>query len=411
MNTSKENYLSVGHFIGITFIILMLIPWVNFGLNSRDSQIWPLLSGIAFLALNAKVRININYLYFLIIPIFALFVWLFNSELNYAGPSGFTAIRAILSYASFSICIVAFLLYLKNDSFPWKIFYAINFIYILVAVIQLFIPDIVASIVNTRDITFTRVATVARGVTSLAPEPTFFGIFLYFLSFIYLAQCDFKPHRFLTFVLLLNLFAIIFLSRSSMTILYLLVSLPLLFMRLKLFHTFMILLVGAIFIFLTVQIFSETRMITLFKLLFELGPSSLLLIDESINDRVAHVVFPIHGAFLNDFLPGGFHSWYNMHSELTTLWGGIFWYGSGGPIMSFLGLYVYELGFVGAIFLLFIFLAIQDGSYSRFIESIVLFIILNSSIPPSFPLLPILICVYLKKNELKKLMLIKNNSE
>ena len=56
-----------------------------------------------------------------------------------------------------------------------------------------------------------------------------------------------------------------------------------------------------------------------------------------------------------------------MHSELTTLWGGIFWYGSGGPIMSFLGLYVYELGFVGAIFLLFIFLAIQDGSYSRFI--------------------------------------------
>ena len=143
-------------------------------------------------------------------------------------------------------------------------------------------------------------------------------------------------------------------------------------------------------------------MIRLFELLFELGPTSLLLIDESINDRVAHVVFPFHGSILNDFMPGGFHSWSDMHTELTLLWDGIFWYGTAGPIMSFFGLYVYELGIIGAIFLLFIFLSIQDGSYSRLVESIVLFIILNSSIPPSFPLLPILIGIYLKKNELKK---------
>lgn len=402
MNITKKNYLSLGHFFGLVFVTFMLIPWVNFGLNSRDSQIWPLIFGLVFLALHYREKLNVNYFYFFIIPIFALFVWFFNSELNYAGPSGFIAIRAILSYASFSVCLVGFLMYLKNDLFPWKVFYTINFIYLSIALIQLFIPEIVSSIVNTRDITFTNVATVARGVTSLAPEPTFFGIFLYFLSFIYLVQCDFKPDKFLSFVLLLNLFAIIFLSRSSMMIVYLIVSLPLLFIRLKFFYSILILSIFAFFVFLTVQIFSETRMVRLFELLFELGPSSLLLIDESINDRVAHVVFPLHGSILNDFMPGGFHSWSDMHTELTLLWDGIFWYGSAGPIMSFFGLYVYELGIIGAIFLLFIFLSIQDGSFSRFVESIILFIILNSSIPPSFPLLPILIGIYLKKNELKK---------
>ena len=402
MSIAKKNYLGLGHFFGLIFIAFMLIPWVNFGLNSRDSQIWPLILGLVFIALHFREKLNVNYIYFFIIPIFALYVWLFYSELNYAGPSGFVAIRSVLSYASFSVCLVGFLMYMKKKSFPWKVFYTINFIYLSVAMIQLFIPEIVSSIVNTRDITFTNVATVARGVTSLAPEPTFFGIFLYFLSFIYLAQCDFKPDKFLTFVLLLNLFAIIFLSRSSMTILYLIVSLPILFVRLKPSHSILILLVGAVFIFLTVLIFSETRMIRLFELLFELGPTSLLLIDESINDRVAHVVFPFHGSILNDFMPGGFHSWSDMHTELTLLWDGIFWYGTAGPIMSFFGLYVYELGIIGAIFLLFIFLSIQDGSYSRLVESIVLFIILNSSIPPSFPLLPILIGIYLKKNELKK---------
>jgi hypothetical protein len=402
VNSAKKNYLSLGQLFGATFVAFMLIPWVNFGLNSRDSQIWPLLFGLVFLALHFRVRLNINYLYFFIIPIFALFVWFFYSELNYAGPSGFTAIRAILSYSSFSVCLVGFLMYLKSKSFPWKIFYTVNFLYLFIAVIQLFIPEIVSSIVSTRDITFSNVATVARGVTSLTPEPTFFGIFLYFLCFIYLVQCDFKPDRFLTFVLLLNFFAIIFLSRSSMMILYLLVSLPVLFIRLKLFHTFLILFFGAVFIFVTLQIFSETRMVRLFELLYELGPSSLILIDESVNDRVAHVVFPIHGSILNDLMPGGFHSWGNMHTELVLLWDGIFWYINAGPIMSFFGLYIYELGIIGAIFLLFIFLSIQDGSFSRLTESIVLFIILNSSIPPSFPLLPILIGLYLKKNELKK---------
>ena len=60
MSIAKKNYLGLGHFFGLIFIAFMLIPWVNFGLNSRDSQIWPLILGLVFIALHFREKLNVN---------------------------------------------------------------------------------------------------------------------------------------------------------------------------------------------------------------------------------------------------------------------------------------------------------------------------------------------------------------
>ena len=66
--------------------------------------------------------------------------------------------------------------------------------------------------------------------------------------------------------------------------------------------------------------------------------------------------------------------------------------------MSFFGLYIYEFGFLGLIIMGYIFIKIQDGTYGRFMETSLLFILLNTSIPPSFPLIAFIFAIYFYKN-------------
>ena len=150
---------------------------------------------------------------------------------------------------------------------------------------------------------------------------------------------------------------------------------------------------------ITIFFFPETRFVKLANILIE-NPQllELVILDESINDRISHVLFPLQGAVLNDMLPVGFHKWPETFAYLTHYWNGIFWYGTGGSIMSFFGLYIYEFGFFGLIIMGYIFIKIQDGTYGRFMETSLLFILLNTSIPPSFPLIAFIFAIYFYKN-------------
>ena len=394
--------LNVKDIFASLFIIFSLIPWVNFGLNSRDSQVWPLLFGMAFLFFCFHKKIPLVFLFPLLIPILAIFSWFFLSDLTLDGIRGFVALRGILSYTGFSICFVAFLYYLRENVFPVKIFIIINLLYVFVGIAQTLIdPAIVSSIVASRDQTFSSAPFLARGVPGLTPEPTLFGIFLYFISFIYLTFYDFKPPNKIKYLLIINLLTIILLTRSTMILLFLILTIPFLLHRMK----FSFIIWGSAFAILSmvaaIFFFPETRFLKLANLIIE-NPAilELVILDESINDRISHVLFPLQGAFLNDFMPVGFHKWPETFAYLTDYWDGIFWYGTGGSIMSFFGLYVYEFGFIGLIIMGFIFIKIQDGSIARLLETSLLFILLNTSIPPSFPLLAFLFAIYFHKNYL-----------
>jgi hypothetical protein len=378
--------------IGALMIFFSFIPWIHFGLNNRDSQPWALLFSAIFIFFSTNLKFSRDYLLIAFIPFTSIFVWLFFSEQIF----DFIALRAVISYLTFSICLLGFLIYLREYGFPWKILIFINILYLLIGIIQLFIPDIVSSIVQSRGL-----GQSGRGVTSLAPEPTYYGIFLYLISYIFLIKNNFKfsAKDPISILIICNILSIIFLAKSSMVIFYLIVSLAFFIIsRLSFKQTF-----GVILLFFSISIFGyfflkESRIFSIISTFYDIGLINIIYLDESINDRVANVIYPLHGAYINNFLPSGFHSFTNMHSYLNDFYNGFFHFGNGSTsIMSFMGVFIYELGFIGIIILFLIFLRMQDGSFKRFMDTSLIFVILNSSVPPSFPLVPFIFAIYFLK--------------
>lgn len=384
---------SLNKSVGYVFIFFSLLPWVNFGLNYRDSQPWALLFGSIFLLTSFKNTFYKQDIFIFFLPLIAMIVWLLFSR----NILDFVALRALVNYSTISICLFAFLMFFRKYEFPMGLFIGINITYLIVGITQLYIPDIVSSIVISRGLGET-----GRGVTSLAPEPTFFGIFLFFISFIFLVQSEFKPSYKISILIFLNIIAIILLSKSSTVLLFVLLSIPvILATRLRLITLILIILLSTMTAFILYYYFLEdTRIMILFELLREQGIAKLIFIDASINDRVANVVYPIHGFYLNNFLPSGFHSFTQTHSYLNDYYLGFFNYGSGSTsILSYLGAFLYELGFMGLFFLIWIFIRMQNGTFSTFTDSILFLILLNSSIPPSFPLIPLTIALFIINSE------------
>ena len=386
---------SLNKSVGYVFIFFSLLPWVNFGLNYRDSQPWALLFGSIFLLTSFKNTFYKQDIFIFFLPLIAMIVWLLFSR----NILDFIALRALVNYSTISICLFAFIMFFRKYEFPMGLFIGINITYLIVGITQLYIPDIVSSIVISRGLGET-----GRGVTSLAPEPTFFGIFLFFISFIFLVQSEFKPSYKISILVFLNIIAIILLSKSSTVLLFVLLSIPvILITRLRFITLILIILLSTMTAFILYYFLEDTRIMLLFELLREQGIAKLIFIDASINDRVANIVYPIHGFYLNNFLPSGFHSFTETHSYLNDYYLGFFNYGSGSTsILSYLGAFLYELGFLGLFFLIWIFVRMQNGSFSTFTDCILFFILLNSSIPPSFPLIPLTMALFIINNENSK---------
>ena len=382
----KLNYAA-----GVTFIFFAFLPWVNFGTNSRDTQIWPLLFGLLFLLTSYRYKYDSKEISIASLPLFALVVWFFFSE----NVMDFIALRAIISYLAFTVCFLAFIVFVKKYNFPWKLIVSINLLYLIIGIIQTYIPNIVSSIVTARGLDSS-----GRGVTGLTSEPTFFGIFLFFISYLYLAKTNFNPNFKISLMIFINVLSIIFLTKSSTVALFIILAIPFLAItRLS----FKMLFLSCVFIVITLLLIpillEDSRLILLYESAQEIGIMNLIFLDGSINDRVANVIYPLHGFYLNNFLPGGFHSFTNMHAYLTDYYLGFFNYGSGGTsILSYIGVFVYELGFIGVLFLMWIFFLIQNGSFKRFMDTSLLFILLNSSIPPSLPIIPFIFALFLIKN-------------
>jgi hypothetical protein len=126
---------------------------------------------------------------------------------------------------------------------------------------------------------------------------------------------------------------------------------------------------------------------------------AIIVYDKSINDRLLNAVFPYIGFIVNSGIPGGIHSFYETSNILSEYSNGFFWAGLGSnKILSFIGAFIYELGFFGVFVFIYIFYFVKDGNYSRLIEISLLFVLLNSAIPVAFPFIPIIIAImYYKK--------------
>jgi len=234
-----------------------------------------------------------------------------------------------------------------------------------------------------------------RGVTGLATEPSFYGIFCLFLLVLnYLRN---SRDKLVAFVLL---FQILFLAKSSVAV-FSLVTLLLYFglvnLSIKQIALCAIVMVGGYYAIVTLFP-DDWRIVTLTSALLQ-DPSLLLLTDTSVNSRFGHFLFSTVGFFQDGLMPHGYGSFTHYVKEaLAVRYPEYVWLGSLDDdlkIMSGYGSALFELGFVGLLYLV----SLTVASYKYFRGDVKSFLVLTAfvhtimfaAVQMSLPLLGLLI--------------------
>ena len=403
----KINF-DITKFFGNLFIIFSLLPWVNFGLNNMDSQPWSFVFGIFFLLSLKKVTFpdySINILVLVFVGL--VFTFLRTNSLEI-----FFSLRAIVNYLSLSLFYILFYNYFIKYHFPFRIFVFFNFLWIGFGFLELFSPELMKSISIMR-------TDSSRGVTSLAPEPTFFAIFLFISSWILAESKNFLINKKMTIILLTNFIAVIFLAESATVFLFYVIVVSVILISnflhfsitLKIIkknivsYMIWICLICIILIFAK-NLLDETRLFSLIdKFLKAQSILEIIINDASINARVESVYFSTIGSFKNYLIPGGLDSFIEMRREILSLMEKEIFYNrvESNKIMSWAGSLLYELGIFGLLIMVFFFKSIYKRTLKSFINCITLFLVLFSAIPVAFPLISILFSLMVYKKKIQTL--------
>jgi len=393
-------------FFGDTFFIFGLIPSVNFGLNNLDSQPWTFLFAIIFLIMIVEVKLPKYSLIILILTIFGLIMTFINTDLFTIHSS----LRAIVGYLGLPILYIAFYNYYIRYGFPIKLFIFFNSLWIFFGFFEFLLPEFIELISSRR-------TGIGRGVTSLGPEPTYFGTYLFFSSWVMIEAKDLISNNKRNILILINIFCIIFLAKSTTVVLFIIyVTILLLIVKIyyfslnvtfskKLFSNQIIFcFITFVVIYLLKDQLIGSRINSVFSKLNDKSMLSVLVNDWSINSRVESVYFSVVGAFKNYLIPGGLDTFREMRSEvLESMNSNVLSnrYKS-GVIMSWNGSLLYDLGIFGTAIIILFFMAIYRKFRGSLLYFLSLFIILFSAIPIGFTLVPMLISlmVYSKNYDL-----------
>lgn len=380
-----------GSFIYIFILAFSFFPYITFYSFGSDIQPWSIVCILLMSLLLFYNNIKLNK-----IIIFLFFPFLSSFLLLFVSPDINSGIRSVLGYLT--IFLVPFIFYIilnKHYELYVKFLKATTVIYFVVGLIQLlFYNNFMAFLLN-------RASTSDnRGVTSLGVEPTFYGIICLFLILLFLAL-DVENKKKYIYLLLFQIF---FLAQSSMTIVFLLIYLTY-YLLFKINFKITIFLIFSISIFLIFvsNIELSSYDIRVFQLLnkFLENPSSIIIMDASINDRVSAIYFSIKGFFDNYMLPNGFGT-YSIYLNNEVPKQEIFWWVSvSNRIMSYYGSIFFELGFI-AFIIPFVYSTIIYKAYRFQISDFLLYLffintILLSAIPLSFPFVGIYIATLLYK--------------
>ena len=393
-------------FFGCVFFIFALFPYVSFGINTWDTQpffiIFGIIAGLIFISTGP---VFYKSAYLMIITMLILLTLAFK-----ANSFDFIFFRGVSSYLAFFATLIVSIIFFQRNGVPIKLIVFSNIIYILVAIIQWLSGAMKNEVFNFLVLS-NGFSNIRRGVIGLTPEPTIFAILMFFLTWFYLVIYDYKPTNRIKVLIALNLMTILFLAKSTMVYVFLIVAfLFYLASNVRKKHFFILCLGVFVLIIvsfnLLMMIFPESRFVNLSTIIASLDGNILerivLMInfDASINDRVLNAVFPYFGLVTNYGLPGGLHSFNNVSKELVVLTDGYFWAGLGSnKILSFVGAFIFELGVLGVYCFYYLYNLLKDKkSPIRFFELMLLFVLLNSAIPVAFPYVAILMALlYYKK--------------
>ena len=401
--------LSLTKFVGIVFIIFACIPWVNFGLNRMDSQPWSFLLALSFLLLiSQKITIPKNGTLMLLLVIIGLVVTISLTNSIIAFDVG----RALVQYLTIPIMYIAFYNFFIRYEFPLKLFIFMNLVWIFFGFMEIFFFDFVNAISHTRT------DYELRGVTSLASEPTFFGIYLFFSSWILIESNNFTMDKKIKMLLLANFLVVAFFAKASMVILFYIIVFSLILLR-KIIsfllgvkisinniitYIFYFLLIFISFNFFQ-QILQGSRVEQLItKINIDNSILEIIVSDHSINSRTEAVFFSVIGTFDNYLIPGGLDSFIDVRrSMLEEYKVSEFFFNrsESNKIMSWLGSILYELGIFGLFLVIIIFKSIYKSFGGSLFYYGAFLVILLSAVPVAFPLVPMLfaLIVYNKKKQ------------
>jgi len=375
----------------LPILLFSFFPYVTLYPVNSDIQPWCILFVLVFSLLlfykNTKFPSEISPLWLPFMCSLGLLV--VSSDI-------LSAIRSVFGYLTIGLVPFAFYFILKYEYDLFEKFIKItSIIYFIVGLVQiLFYKQFMSFLLN-------RLSTSEnRGVTSLAPEPTFYGIICLFLILIFLSL-NIKNKYAYIYILLFQIF---FLAQSSMTILFLIIfifyySIFKLNIKVVFFTLFGVM---TVFTFLyNIDLASyNIRAIQLLNIFLE-EPTNILIVDASVNDRVSAIYFSLKGFFDNYILPNGFGTYTTYLSlelpKQTTFW----WVSESNRIMSYYGSILFELGFVGIV-IPFTYSFIIFKAYKYKLRDFLLYLfflntILFSAIPLSFPFVGIYIATLLYK--------------
>ncbi|WP_067177447.1 hypothetical protein [Sulfurospirillum sp. UCH001] len=395
MHWSKNIQFRDASFFYLLIILFSFFPYITLYSFGSDIQPWSIVSItlMSLLLFYNKIRFY-NIFVFLFLPfLYSLFLLIVSMDYS-------SGVRSTLGYLT--IGLVPFIfnrILIKHYELFVKFLKLTTIVYLIVGLIQILFDEQFMAFLLNRNTT-----TISRGVVSLSPEPTFYGIICLFLILLFISL-DIKNKIKYIFLLL---FQICFLAQSTMTIFFLLI-----FSFYYFLFKMNIKIVGLLCLSMFVTlIFIDNidfvpQNIRLFQLIsaFLNDPSNIVIFDASINERVSAIYFSIKGFIDNNFLPNGFgiYSQYLNH-ELPKQ--NIFWWTSeSNRIMSFYGSILFEMGFIGFtipfVYTIIIFRAYKNQIGSGLLYFFFINTILVSAIPLSFPFVGIYMATLLHKTRYK----------
>tara|TARA_R100000365_G_C2748294_1_gene79432 strand:+ start:5052 stop:6173 length:1122 start_codon:yes stop_codon:yes gene_type:complete len=360
-----------------------------------DSQPWAGLAGTLFLLCSIeKARVP----HWILVATLSIAAGVIASMSLSDNPVSASTMRAMASYGTFIIVLLAFYLYLLEYGFPRTLFLIAGISWFAFGVIELFEPSISMRMSEYR-------TDPTRGVTSLAPEPTYFGIFLFFWTWLLLLSSRYTPRRADNAFAIASLLSIFLLAQSSMVAVFLGIATSLVIAakaanfvlggRLKtaqLVWTLGTVVLAVIALPLVIDAAEESRLANLLS-----APASVLQ-DASVSQRLESIVLSMHASIVNWGIPGGFDTFYEAKEALRPLWEDLFFRPlQHDKILSWMGAMIYELGIFG----LFAIASVAAGAKVRgatWLELTLMLTLLFNAIPVAFPLIPMIVaCWYWRR--------------
>jgi hypothetical protein len=358
---------------------MAFVPGVSFSLTSLDTQPFAAIFGIACIALVPTRRLPVT-VWYLAIPALASLVIAMTSSTVAVGA------RSFVIYASpWIFACVAYLASQRKIEISRYIVFMI-YLWAAIGLIQWLIdPRTFEFLVNTR-------TTGDRGVTSLAPEPSFYGltiIHMWLTLLLIQPQTALKGH-----IVLLCIFQILILAQSTLAILVLFALLSIFALRNVRWIVACVVWFLAFFLMFDGGGGINSRVFYLINIALS-NPSEILYLDASISERFYHVFLPLKHAISSGLMPHGFDAFAEVIDQGQNQYASFWWGAVQNKIMSGVGGAVFELGWFSLIyfFVFYRYLSRYEiiSSFHKLVIGIGIFFVLLSSVTFSAPFFGLMI--------------------